>query len=349
MIDDDLESGHNERTLLGVAIDDYLEYHRVNKSSAYTIGNYKIALLPFAEWLASSTNVVYVDQLRVKHLRSYVSHLQTTPTKKGFPLADSSISQYALRLSVFCHWLEDEGMISKGMFGTFNTPQHEVKFIPALTHEEFLKLLSVCDEGNKDNPRLSRALTSRNRAIVNVLFDAGIRRSELVGLRLGDIDRTMRLLYVKRKGNKWQQVPISYEGFKPLHEYITKHRPYLASLGVGAGSKKDDPVFLSSRGTPLTINGVTRLFIRLRERSGIVDKPVYSHQGRRFMATSQLDAGRNPLDVQRQMGHTTLTMTNRYYSQSVEGLSKSHEMFSPTRKRSDESRSSGLGSGYYES
>jgi len=127
--------------------------------------------------------------------------------------------------------------------------------------------------------------------------------------------------------------------------------PYLplASLSDGhIGMKKDDPVFLGYNGEPLARKGINRLFERLRKRAGITDRPVYPHQGRRFMATSQLSSGRNPLDVQRQMGHTTLTMTNRYYAQTVEGLKKSHELYSPLRKQEKEGNSSGLGSGYYD-
>ena len=53
-----------------------------------------------------------------------------------------------------------------------------------------------------------------------ILFDAGIRLNELVGLRLCDIDRDMRVLRIHRKGNKWQQVPVSREGFKYLHALL---------------------------------------------------------------------------------------------------------------------------------
>lgn len=56
---------------------------------------------------------------------------------------------------------------------------------------------------------------------MSLLVDTGIHRKELVGLRLGDVHRELRLLTVHRKGNKWQQVPISREGFKPLHDYLT--------------------------------------------------------------------------------------------------------------------------------
>src|SRR6266478_9359593 len=74
---------------------------------------------------------------------------------------------------------------------------------------------------------------------------------------------------VHRKGNKWQQVPISREGFKPLHDYLTKHRSYLAALGGKTVARKEDAVFLSMTGEPLTDGGIWMLFYRLRKRTGI--------------------------------------------------------------------------------
>ena len=120
----------------------------------------------------------------------------------------------------FCRWLEEEDLIEKAISTRFKLPRAEQKFIPTFTPEK----------GDKRKLKLRKALTARNRAIVSVFIDTGIRLKELVGLRLCDVDRDQRLLLVHRKGNKWQQVPISWEGFKPLHEYLIKHRPYLASM-----------------------------------------------------------------------------------------------------------------------
>ena len=113
-------------------------------------------------------------------------------------------------------------------------------------------------------------------------------------------------------------------------------------------ARKDDAVFLADDGKPLTMRGVSRLFDRLRERTGIDDKRVSPHQCRRYMATMQLAAGRSPLDVQRQMGHTTLTMTNHYASLSVDQLKRSHEMYSPLRAKQEGVNKQGLGTGYWE-
>lgn len=87
-----------------------------------------------------------------------------------------------------------------------------------------------------------------NRSIVSVLIDTGIHRQELAGLRMCDIDRDLRVLLVHRKGNKWQQVPISYDSFKPLHEYLTKYHSVLAALDGRIIACKEDAVFLSDSG-----------------------------------------------------------------------------------------------------
>jgi site-specific recombinase XerD len=165
---------------------------------------------------------------------------------------------------------------------------------------------------------------------------------------LGDVDRDMRVLTVHRKGNRWQQVPISYDGFKPFHAYLAKHRHVLAALDGRSVARKDDSVFLADDGKPLTIRGVSKLFERLHKRTGIEGKKVSPHQCRRYMATTQLASGRSPLDVQRQMGHTTLKMTNHYASFNVEQLKRSHEMHSPLRAKQDGSSSHEGSSAYWE-
>src|SRR5438270_1361791 len=111
-------------------------------------------------------------------------------------------------------------------------------------------------------------------------------------------------------------------------------------------SRKEDAVFLADNGEPLTRWGVSMLFKRLKKRTGIDGKRVSAHQCRRYMATTQLAMGRSPLDVQRQMGHTTLTMTNHYASLTVQQLQKSHERYSPLRAEKDSSKEA-FGEGYW--
>ena len=328
------------------AIQDYITAHKVNNDSPDTLNNYRYVLPRFAAWLAS-LGVTDTDDLRLGHLREWVVYLQQQPSRHGGKLSDSTVQQYAKHILAFCHWLEQEEVIEKPISSRFKLPRSEKKLITALTPEDVEKLLEACEEGDSRKPRLKKALTARNRAILLVSLDAGPRRKELVGLRLCDVDRSLCLLNVHRKGNSWQQVPVSREAFKALHDYIKKHRPYLMKCGGKTISHREDAVFLTHEGNPLTRQGLTCLFIQLRERSGIDDKRVYHHQCRHYMATTQLALGRIPLDVQRQMGHTTLTMTNHYASLTVEHLRQSQEKFSPLRVKDDQ-RWDEPGKGYWD-
>ncbi len=336
--------------LIDTAIKNFLSAHKVENCSQTTLRNIWFALSPFAGWVKATYGVIDTDDLRVDHLREWVVYLQETPSDRGTARLDSSVHNYAVNLKAFCHWLEREEILVKPITPRFKLPKVEQRFIPTFTPDDVRKLFEACDEGGiryKHYPHIRKALSARNRAIMAVFIDTGIRLRELVGLRLVDIDRDMRVLIVHRKGNKWQQVPISWEGFKPLHEYLTKHRSHLAKLSGSPMTRKDDPVFLNEDGTVLTAAGIKSLFDRVKRRANIEGKKVSPHQCRRYMATSQLAGGRSPLDVQRQMGHTTLTMTNRYASLSIQQLRESHDQHSPLRAKSSDDGES-LGSGYWE-
>lgn len=325
------------------AIKEFLELHELDNCTPKTLRAYRDRLRYFTTWLESAHQVVEVGDLRLEHLRGWMAYLKKTPTYRGKPLSDESIHSYGQSLLAFCHWLEREEYLEKPITTRFSLPRVEKKFIPTYSVEDVNKLLAACEEGDERKPQLRRALTARNKAIVSLFIDTGIRLSELVGLRLGDVDKSSRVILVHRKGNKWQQVPVSRDGFKPLHQYLANHRAMLADSEV---AHKDDAVFLADNGEPLTKWGVSMLFKRLKKRTGIDGKRVSAHQCRRYMATTQLAMGRSPLDVQRQMGHTTLTMTNHYASLNVQQLQKSHEKYSPLRAEKSSSEEA-YGSGYW--
>lgn len=312
------------------ALKEFLEVRRLDKCSEYTLRDYQWMVGRFITWLETQ-GITDTDNLQLTHLRGWMANLQNATSQKGKPFSDSTVHAYGLHMLVFCHWLEQEGTIATSITKRFKLPRMERKPQTTFTRDEIDKLLAACEDGSFYQPKLCKALTARNRAIVSVLIDTGIRRKELAGLRLCDIDPTLRLLVVLRKGNKWQQVPISREGFKPLHDYITKYRPTLAAIAGNTVRRREDPVFLTEHGEAMNNNAISALFKRLQKRTGITEKQVSPHNCRRYMATTQLAAGRSPLDVQRQLGHTTLHMTNRYASLTTQHLQKSHEEFSPLR------------------
>ncbi|MGI9057451.1 MAG: tyrosine-type recombinase/integrase [Ktedonobacteraceae bacterium] len=325
------------------AVREFIEVRELDNCTPKTLRTYEQRLRYFSTWLQSAHGIVDVEALQLEHLRGWMAYLKKTPTYRGKSLSDESIHSYGQSLLAFCHWLELEEKLEKPITPRFKLPRMEKKFIPTFTSDDVEKLLTACEEGDTSNPPLRRALTARNRAIVTLLIDTGIRLSELVGLRLGDIDKSSRVLLVHRKGNKWQQVPVSRDGFKPLHSYLAHHRATLAGSDI---ARKDDAVFLADDGEPLTNWGVAMLFKRLKKRTGIDGKRVSAHNCRRYMATTQLASGRSPLDVRRQLGHSSLKMTDHYASLSIEQLQKSHEKHSTLRAKSD-AKNEAFGEGYW--
>lgn len=325
------------------AVREFLMVRELDNCSPKTLRTYEQRLRYFSVWLQSTRGVINVEALKLEHLRGWLAYLKNTPTYRGKSLSDESIHSYGQSLIAFCHWLEQEELLPKPITTRFKLPRMEKKFIPTYTSDDVQKLLEACEEGDRNNPPLRRALTARNRAIVNLFIDSGIRLNELVGLRLGDIDKSSRVILVHRKGNKWQQVPVSRDGYKPLHNYLANHRATLAGSDV---AHRDDAVFLADNGEPLTEWGVAMLFKRLKKRTGIEGKRVSAHNCRRYMATTQLANGRSPLDVRRQLGHSSLKMTDHYASLSIQQLQKSHEQHSPLRAKGD-AKNETFGTGYW--
>src|SRR2546425_669308 len=185
-------SDGNGRVTVNNAIQDFLSFHEMNKDSTDTLENYQLTLQRFAVWL-SSVGVTHIDELSLSHLRAWVSHLQKEPSRLGSGLSDGTVHQYALRTQTFCHWLEHEELLEKPITTRFKLPRVEQKFIPTFTPEDVAKLLEACEAGDRYTLRIQKALTARNRAIVSLLIDTGIRRKELIGLRLCDVDRDLRV------------------------------------------------------------------------------------------------------------------------------------------------------------
>lgn len=226
--------------LIRDTVKEFLELHELDNCSKRTISTYEQRLRYFSTWLYAAHKVTEVEDLKLEHLRGWMAYLKKTPTYRNKPLSDESIHSYGQSLLAFCHWLEREEKLEKPITSRFKLPRVEKKFVPTYTSDDVKRLLDACEEGDLNKPELRRALTARNRAIVSLFIDSGIRLNELVSLRLGDIDKSTRTILVHRKGNKWQQLPVSRDGFRPLHQYLSSHRAVLAR---SEEARKDDSVF----------------------------------------------------------------------------------------------------------
>jgi integrase/recombinase XerD len=217
--------------------------------------------------------------------------------------------------------------IERNPFDRVTFPKVGKPLIRTIEPEEFERLLTACTPPGEVGPLADRA-AARNRAILWVLYDTGIRLSELCGLRTGDFDRKHGLIIVKGKGSKERRIALGQNCLRHLLYYLERHRPNDEEL-VEWGSAGEDHLFLSETRTPLTSNGVTLLFARLRKRAGITDKRISPHIFRHTFAIRYLVLGNDPFSLQVLLGHEDMTTVKNYMHMNDETIQEQKRKYSP--------------------
>jgi len=145
----------------------------------------------------------------------------------------------------------------------------------------------------------------RDAALVELLYGAGLRVSEAVGLERAGVDLDERLVRCVGKGNKERLVPIGRSAAEALRRYLTKGRPYL-------DRRLRPELFLNAKGGPLTRAGAFLILRRLAEKAGLEADRVHPHLLRHSFATHLLEGGADLRSVQEMLGHADLATTQIY-------------------------------------
>lgn len=183
-------------------------------------------------------------------------------------------------------------------------------------------------------PETSRVLLARNNAILEILYSSGLRRAELCGLNVGDVDWISGVLRVWGKGDRERVVPVGKKALARLREYLDL-RPRLDAA---------QPLFLSLRGLRLSGETVAWL-VKRRALSSPVAKPVSPHALRHSFATHLLDNGCDLRSVQEMLGHKNLDTTQVYTHVSLDRLrqvyGKAHPLAKKRQPRKDDAPDEG--------
>ena len=145
----------------------------------------------------------------------------------------------------------------------------------------------------------------RNRALVELLYGAGLRVSEAVGLEKAGVDLDGRLVRVLGKGNKERVVPIGRPAAEAVRRYLSRGRPYL-------DARHRPELFLNARGGPLTRAGAFLILRKLAAKAGLEPERVHPHLLRHSFATHLLEGGADLRSVQEMLGHADLSTTELY-------------------------------------
>lgn len=174
------------------------------------------------------------------------------------------------------------------------------KLLPVvLHHEEIQKMLSVIDKSTYHG--------FRDSVIIEVLYACGLRISELLNLKKGDIYYKYEYIKVIGKGNKERLVPIGEKALKLLRLYIKNHRSKLPKID----SKCEDIIFLNRRGKKLTRQYVFQAIKTIAHEAGI-KKNIHPHILRHSFASALIKGGANLIAVKEMMGHASVVSTEIY-------------------------------------
>ena len=296
-------------------IRDYLEWMEVHNYAQTTIenrGRYLGYFVAFAE----DRGIEQAKEVTLELLLSYQHALFAHRKRNGQPLSFGTQAQRLVPITQFFSWLRREHRIDTNPAADLLMPRPDRR-LPEAT-------LSAAEMGALLNaPDVSKPLGLRDRAVLEVFYSCGLRRSELISLWIRDVDFERGTLFVRRgKGAKDRYVPIGERALFWVRLYLEIVRPAFVS------SRFPDHLFLSSSGTPLCPDWLCRK-VRDHLRTAGIDKRGSCHLLRHSVATLMLEGGADIRYVAEMLGHARLETTQRYTRVSIDRLRAVHATCHP--------------------
>ncbi len=276
---------------------DYILNCIVEGKSPKTIAIYEMVINNFI-WYCRKNDFPEALELRAMHIRKFMFYLMSESNRWGNnspaakkPASKTTANDYFRALRCFFNWVTREGLLLENPLNNIKAPKVDNKIIEPLSSSEVSSLLNQCSK--------KTVLDVRNRAIVSMFLDCGLRISELASLTMNDIDlETGSITILQGKGGKQRIVCIGKRALQALRKYVIYYR-----------TSKNNRVFMNRNGEPLEIRGIKMLIKRLGQRTKI---KVHPHKFRHTFAISYLRNGGDVFSLKYVLGHSTLHMTMRY-------------------------------------
>lgn len=276
---------------------DYLASCRARGLSHSTIKQaYSFSLSEiFLPWCRSA-DVTDVAELDQRTLDRFTSNLLETGGRRGTPLSKHTSHTYIRHVRQFLSWAQKEGETDS--LAKPQLPRLPRRFLDVLSRKEIEQLEAA-------------AQTDRDRLIVRLLADTGIRVGERCGLGVNDMTKHERgaLLKVRGKGDKERFVPLRPELARRIERFARQRSPDAYDARLFVGLRRGRNGFYE----PLTPSGVGQLLRGLAHRAGITHR-VHPHLLRHSFATEALRRGMNPVQLAQILGHSGLRMIDSVYS-----------------------------------
>lgn len=301
------------------AVERFLRYLDVERNaSALTIKSYRDDLLGLTEFFAanvadngSSGAPLKLEQLTPVDLRGFVAALH----EAGY--AKTSVSRKLAALRSFYRFAQREGLVDQNPAKPLRNPRRDRKLPHFLTTDEIAKLLSAPS---------AEPMGRRDLAILETMYSAGLRVSELVGLNDNDLDLIDGLIRVRGKGKRERLAPLGTFAIEALQTWLPLRKLKQAAPRGGAV-----PVFVNKFGSRLTTRSVARMLEKYLMSTGL-DLRTSPHTLRHSFATHLLDRGADIRSVQELLGHKSLVTTQIYTHVSTANLRQAYEQAHPRAK-----------------
>jgi len=322
-----LQAKRRAEMTLEHAVDDYLQDHEGGNHSEKTVEWHRTALGLLQTYLEEQRKITRVGEVDSPDISSWFTHMRKVPGARGKIRSERTIQTYARSARAFFHWLVRQGTLTDNPFARVVFPKVGKPLIQTITEDEFEHLLLACAAPNELGPIAERAAV-RNRAILWLFYDTGIRVSELTHLRVHNLDRKQGVVTVKGKGSKERRIALGQNCLRNVLYYLDRYRPGKEELAEWR-SGEEDHLFLSETRYPLTKNGVTLLFARLKKRAGITGKRISPHILRHTFAIRYLILGNDPFSLQELLGHEDMTTVKTYMRMNDETIQSQKRKYSP--------------------
>lgn len=290
---------------LSSAADIFIDSCRFRNLSPNTIIFYRDRLKVFRGFCERASGSRDISAISTGVIRDFIVWLM----EQG--VSAKTINHNLQALRTFFNFLVDEGFLAHSPAERVRPQKVGKRMVRTLSREQISLILDTCDR--------SRFIGLRNYTIILILFDTGLRVSELASLLLSDIDWHSNLLRVVGKGDKERHVPLGATVRKALREYLMRR----------ATVEQEEHLFLNQFGQPMNRHSIRKEVVKVAASAGIGGVRVTPHIFRHSFAKEWIISGGDPFSLQMILGHTTQQMVSRYVTLAKEDLKFQHRKHSP--------------------
>jgi integrase/recombinase XerC len=292
----------------------FLDYLRVERNaSKHTLSGYERDIRSFFGWFEESAKrPAGLEDVTIASMRRFLAFRQGE-------LERSSVARGLSAMRSFYRFLLKRGEVKESTPALIQSPKQKKPLASFLTADEARELVEP--QAEEETPESMRDL-----AMWEVMYGAGLRVSELVGLSLGDLSLQEGWVRVLGKGRKEREVPVGSKAVEAVRRYLTV-RHLLLREGL-----LERALFVNSRGGRMGDRSVRRLLDAAQARAGTVRR-VSPHGLRHSFATHLLEGGADLRAIQEMLGHASLRTTERYTHVTVDRLMQVYDRAHPRARR----------------